>query len=286
MNIGIIGLGLIGGSLGRAIIKKTDNVVFGRDISPQVMLNAQLLDAYNFELTDADFIKLDMLIIAVYPSAFKSVLSEVAPKLKAGAIVADIAGTKRLVVEAMQEAKQAYPELQFVATHPMAGREFWGVEHSTAGLFEKASVLLLPVHTDILELTEVKELFEAIGFSNIVVTDDKTHDRIIAYTSQLAHIVSSSFVKSPTAEEHNGFSAGSFRALTRVARLNANMWTELMLENSDNLVYEIDTIIKNLQDYRSALADGDGEKLHSLLEDGNAKKEMIEKATRVWKRNQ
>lgn len=285
MNIGIIGLGLIGGSLGRSLIKNTSHTVYGYDISGETMLKAELLNAVHQRLTEEDYINLDILIIALNPRAFEKVLAETVKKLKDGAIVMDIAGNKHRIVEAMRRAAKRYPEIKFIATHPMAGREFWGINHSVAGLFEKASVLMIPVHTDIKQLVTVKRLLLDLGVLSVIMTNEIVHDKMIAYTSQLAHIVSSSYVKSPSAEAHNGFSAGSFRDLTRVAKLNAPMWAELMTDNRENLVKELDIFIKNLKEYRAALAEGDEERLLRLLEEGNLKKELIEKATREWKRN-
>lgn len=285
MKIGIIGLGLMGASFGKAIIKNTSHTVYGADIDDSVMLKAELVGAINFPLENSAYGEIDVLCIAVYPRSFEVVLTPILPKLKSGAVVIDLSGNKRAVALAMQKAKAAHPQLEFIATHPMAGREFWGVEHSTCGLFEKSSLIMIPIHTDIEKLTEIKELFTEIGVASVVISDAETHDRIIAYTSQLAHIASSSFVKSPTAPLHNGYSAGSFRDLTRVARLNADMWTELMIDNGDNLVPEIDGLIARLKEYRDALKNNDEKTLFKLLEDGNVKKEEIEKATRSFKRN-
>lgn len=286
MNIGIIGLGLIGGSLARAISKKTLHTVWGYDINEETMLKAELLNAVSDKLSDDKYKELDLLIIALTPRAFSTVLDEVSPKLKDGTVVIDIAGNKRVVVDAMRKKSAEYPRLRFIASHPMAGREFWGINHSTPTLFEKASVLMIPVCCDIRNMVTVKSLFLDVGFASVVMTNEIVHDRMIAYTSQLAHVISSSYVKSPAAENHDGFSAGSFRDLTRVARLNSAMWSELMLDNSDNLIKELDIFIKNISDYRDALACRDEEKLKALLEDGNAKKEIIEKNTREWKKSQ
>lgn len=285
MNVGIIGLGLMGASFGKTLIKKTNHVVYGSDISELTMVKAELLSCITYRLTESDYAKLDILVIAVYPRAFEEVLNATLPRLKSGATVIDLGGIKRPVVAAMERAKKQREDIQFVATHPMAGREFWGVDHSVSGLYEKSSVLLMPVHTDIESLTMLKGVLLEIGVTDVVVTDAARHDEIIAYTSQLAHLLSSSYIKSPTAAFHDGYSAGSFRDLTRVAKLNATMWTELMTDNSDNLVKEVDVLIQNLTDYRDALSKKDEDKLFSLLSDGNAKKETIEKSTRAYKKN-
>ncbi|HKL74053.1 MAG TPA: prephenate dehydrogenase [Clostridia bacterium] len=283
MNIGVIGLGLIGGSLARAF-KKAGNTVFGYDISQQTMLKAELLEAYTKPLDKDNYNQLDLLIIAVYPRSFDNILQEVAPKLKDGAIILDIAGTKRVIVEAMKKASQQYPNLKFVATHPMAGKEFWGINHSSSSLFEKASLLVAPVKADIADLVKIKKAFVKIGVASVVMTNAELHDKRIAYTSQLAHLISSSYVKSPSALDHDGYSAGSFRDLTRVAKLNADMWSQLIFDNRDNVIKELDIFIDNITRFRNALCNNDEQQLNILLAEGNEQKVNVEKATREWKR--
>ncbi len=159
----------------------------------------------------------------------------------------------------------------------MAGIQFSGFKHSSAELFKGASMILAPKHNEeITVLDKLHKLLQSIGFSSFSLTNAENHDKIIAYTSQLAHVVSNAFVKSPTARNHHNYSAGSYRDLTRVAKLNENMWTELFVENSDNLINEIDILIESLTKYRSALADGDKELLCSLLSEGRARKEEID----------
>lgn len=269
MNIGIIGLGLIGGSLGRAIIKRTEHKVFGMDNDKETMLKAELLKAYDYVLNDDNISEMDIVILALPPHIACSVLDNIASKLKERAIVVDCVGNKRVVVGKMRSLSVIYPELIFIGGHPMAGREFSGVRHSTAGLFDNASMIFVPVSQDIASLQITKELFLEIGFKRVVMTTAEEHDRIISYTSQLAHVVSSAYVLSPTAESYLGFSAGSFRDMTRVARMNPDMWTELFIENKDNLVKELDEFIANLTEYRDLISAGDKEALRAKLDKGN-----------------
>lgn len=283
MNIGIIGLGLIGASLGRAVIKRTSHKVYAYDILPEVMLKAEMLDAYNEQLTDANAAELDMLIIALYPRVSAELIAKYAPKLKAGAVIIDCCGIKREIVGAMREVSKRHPDIAYIGGHPMAGREYSGVSHSTAGLFEKASMILVPVTADIETRSVVKEFFYELGFGTVVSTTAEYHDEMIAYTSQLAHIVSSAYIKSPAAAVHFGYSAGSFRDLTRVAKLNPDMWTELMMDNKDYLVKEIKVLENNLGKYREALLSGNEIELKELLSEGNRLKENIEKELRKQK---
>jgi len=276
MNIGIVGLGLMGASFGRTILKQNKGVVWGIDLDEQVMLKAELLGAINAPLDDKNILDVDLLIFALYTGEFNKIAENYVKKLKKGATVIDFCGNKRSVVTAMRELSVRYPDINFIGGHPMAGREFSGIDHSVTTLFNKASMLFVPVKCDIFCESELKNFFLSLGFERVVITDENTHDEIISYTSQLCHIVSNAFIKSPTAEKRAGFSAGSFRDLTRVARLNPEMWAELMTDNSDNLVKELDFLIASLNEYRNALSEGKREELKQLLKDGNDRKLMIE----------
>lgn len=281
MKIGIIGLGLIGGSLGRTIVKKREDEVYAFDISNKAMLDGKLLSAYHHQLGEENVSEMDMVIFCLYPNALEDALNKYCPLLKDGCIVLDCSGNKRRIVNQMQRLSKKFDNLNFISAHPMAGREFSGVTHSTINLFEKASMILVPVCQSIQVLSFVKEFTLSLGFGSVVITNAKEHDKIIAYTSQLAHIVSSSYIKSPTASQFMGFSAGSFRDMTRVARLSPEMWAQLTLDNADFLVEEIDNIIDNLSQYKLTLQQGDKEKMKQLLEEGNQKKLSCEKIRRT-----
>lgn len=278
MKIGIVGLGLIGGSLGRTIVNRTQHTVYAFDLDDNAMKTGALLKAYHEVLSDDNACEMDLMIFALYPKALKVALKEYCPKLKDGCVILDCCGNKRFVVEIMKELAFSFPALEFIGAHPMAGREFSGIKHSTATLYDRASMILVPVKADIRTLAFIKQFSLEIGFGSVVITSAEKHDEIIAYTSQLAHVVSSSYIKSPTAQQYLGFSAGSFRDMTRVARLSPEMWSQLMMENSDNLIREIAIMIEKLQEYSSALEKGDMEQLKALLADGNEKKLLAEKA--------
>ncbi len=280
MNIAIVGLGLIGGSLGRALSKKTEHTIFASDIDSKALSLGRLLSAYHKPLTKENIGQMDLVIFSLYPENLKISLEEFCPLLKKGAIVMDCCGNKRQVVCQMKNLAEKYPHLEFISSHPMAGREFSGVSHSTINLFDKASMILVPVKSSLKTTQSIKELSLSLGFSKVVITTAEEHDRIIAYTSQLAHLVSSSYMKSPTATSFMGFSAGSFRDMTRVARLSPEMWAQLTIENADFLVGEIDNIIKNLTEYKNALKNADKEEMRNLLADGNEKKLLSEKMRR------
>ena len=218
-----------------------------------------------------------MIIIALNLSPTLEVLDKICPYLKDGTIVTDICGVKRPIIKKMNELSKVYDNLKFCGVHPMAGREFSGISHSSANLFERAYIVLVPIYDDIEVLSILKEFYKSILAQDVQVCNAEYHDKMIAYTSQLAHIVSSSYIKDPSSSEHAGFSAGSFRDLTRVAKLNPNMWDELFVSNKDNLVGCIDNIIKELTLYRDSISN-EGEGLTQLLQEGVLKKELAEQA--------
>ncbi len=276
MTVGVVGLGLIGGSLAKAIKYNTDNTVIGYDIDENVILKAKLLGAIDDEMTEQKIPECDIIITGLYPEATKKYITENAKKFKKGAIVLDTCGVKTYVCEDMYRIAKENG-FTFVGAHPMAGLHLSGFEHSKVTMFSNASMLLVPSpNTGINELDTVRKLFSKIGFTNIQNTTPEEHDRIIAFTSQLAHVVSNAYVKSPSAKLHKGFSAGSYRDLTRVAKLNEVMWTELFLENRENLAFEVDTIIENLKQYSKALKENDAGMLEKLLRDGRICKEQID----------
>jgi prephenate dehydrogenase len=272
MNIGIVGLGLIGGSIAKAIKQNTEYTVYGIDIQESVVYKAKLLEAIDGPLTADALAICDIVILALYPKDTIGYLREHGGQLKEKALVIDTCGVKEaILVEALPIAEEY--GFQFIGAHPMAGIEFSGFEYSQKLLFKNASMILTPPTGTSIEVVDmVKRFWLNLGFTNVEITSPKKHDELIAFTSQLAHVVSSAYVKSPSALEHKGFSAGSYKDMTRVAKLNADMWTELFLLNSDHLVEEIDGLIERLGYYRDAIADGDEKSLRALLKAGTERK--------------
>ena len=275
MEIGLVGLGLIGGSLAKAISQNTDHTVYGFDLSEEVMAKAVLLDAIEQPLTDKILPHCDIIIVALYPQATIDYVKEHADLIKKGAIVIDCGGVKRIVCDQLIPLGEEKGFL-FMGGHPMAGLEHSGFAYAKKSLFNNASMVLCSTKGSIEDVEKIKDLFSAIGFTNFAITTPDDHDRKIAFTSQLAHVVSNAYIKSPTAMVHAGFSAGSYKDLTRVAKLNEHMWTELFLENPDYLAEEIDTLIENLQAYSRAIKDNDADTLCRLLRDGREKKAIID----------
>lgn len=273
MNIAIIGLGLIGGSYAKATKSRTLHTVYGFDLDTEVMMFARMTGAMDKALTDELLTECDLVITALRPGAALAWTREHAALLGKGrCTVVDICGVKRAVVGEMSRMAQENG-FQYIGGHPMAGKEAGGFVNSTENLFDGASMILTPdEHTDLKMLELLKNYFTDIGFAHLTFSTPDEHDRIIAYTSQLAHIVSGAYVKSPTAQKRRGFSAGSFRDLTRVARLDENMWTELMLDNREYLAEELRILIRNLTPYLEALEENDPEKLRAALREGRIAK--------------
>ena len=268
MQIGIVGLGLIGGSFARAIKEHTPHSVFAFDIDRSALLGATLVGAIDGELTDPQLQNTDLLLLSLYPQATVDFVKAHADAIRPGTIVVDCCGVKRPVCDALCDFAKQHG-FHFLGGHPMAGTQFWGFSHARASLFKGASMILTTNGvSDIGVLETVKRFFLSVGFETLTFTTADEHDKIIAYTSQLAHIVSNAYVKSPTALQRKGFSAGSYRDMTRVAKLNVEMWTELFLENRDNLGAELGLLIENLQAYKDALQRNDEPALRQLLQDG------------------
>lgn len=274
MTVGIVGLGLIGGSMAKAY-KEAGHRILATDIDLSVSDFAVMAGASDGVLTRENVASCELILLAVYPAAAAKYLKEHAPEIDKNAVVIDCCGIKREICEAGFRVAKEYGFL-FVGGHPMAGTHFSGFKYSRATLFKGAPMVLVPPVLDDMQMIDrVRGLLAAPEFGSFSVTTADRHDEMIAFTSQLAHVVSNAYVKSPTASMHKGFSAGSYKDLTRVAWLNAPMWAELFLDNRDYLMQEIDGLTAELQKYRDALAAGDGETLCALLEEGKKRKEEV-----------
>lgn len=273
MTIAVIGLGLIGGSICKAVKKYSDYICMGLDRDESVM-QAALQDNSIDSIINNNLNQADLVIICLYPDDIINFTRENINNFKHGAVVIDAGGIKTKVYD---ELKNVFKNsgADFIGAHPMAGREFSGYAYAQADLFAGASFIVTPYPETPQEKITLVELFaRKIGFVNFVVSNPQEHDKIIAYTSQLAHVVSNAYVKSETIKTQAGFSAGSFKDLTRVAKLNEYMWSQLMLENREYLMPELENIINNLQKYLHALESGDINNLRELLKDGSVIKEL------------
>ena len=276
MNIAIIGLGLIGGSLARTIKLHTAHTVYGCDLNETTIRQAFLLDAIDAELTDEKLRECDMVLVSLYPGAILEWVKAHAEEFKPGCLVIDCGGVKQRICEELVPLARG-GKWHFLGGHPMAGREFSGFRYAKDDLFDGASMILCTDGKDDPELLQrARDFFLDLGFRRVQFTDPRTHDEMIAYTSQLAHIVSSAYVKCPLAESHRGFSAGSFADMTRVARLNEGMWTELFFGNREALLPVVEDLVKRMTEYRDALRNEDQEAMLTLLREGRETKERLD----------
>lgn len=275
MTVGILGLGLIGGSLARAYALEGHRVLCAnRDES--MLSFAVLSGAVEAPLTSKNIAECDLILLAIYPDGSAAWLEQNACYIRKGTLVMDCCGIKREICRRCFPLAKEYG-FTFIGGHPMAGNQFSGFKYSRANLFEGAPMVLVPDRFDDIDLLDrAKQALSPCHFGSFSVTTAENHDRMIAFTSQMPHIVSNAFIKSPTALEHRGFSAGSYKDLTRVAWLNAPMWAELFLENREYTLSELDAFIASLRQYRKAIAENDENALIALLEEGKRRKEEVD----------
>ena len=258
--------------MAKSIKARTGHTVFGIARSEETLMMARMCGAIDAPLTDENLPQCDLILIAIRPAAAIEWVRRHAELISKSTVVVDLCGVKRVVVDGIAPIAEQYG-FAYIGGHPMAGKERGGFTSATEDLYVGASMILTPDRrTDMQLLEMLKAFFLDIGFASLTFSTPDEHDRIIAYTSQLAHIVSSAYIKSPEAQRRRGFSAGSFRDMTRVARLDEDMWTELFLDDADYLTKEVGELIHHLTEYQEALQARDAEKLHALLKDGREKK--------------
>lgn len=275
MNVGILGLGLIGGSLVRAYAK-AGHKVYAWDKDSSILGFAKLAGVVHETLDEKSISTCDLILLAIYAEASVKWLEENANLIAKSALVIDCCGVKRSVCERCFPIAEKYGFV-FVGGHPMAGSHNSGFKYSRSNLFQGAPMVLVPARLDDPELLQWAErLLEPCHFGSYSVTTADEHDKMIAFTSQMPHIISNGYIKSPTAMQHKGFSAGSYKDLTRVAWLNPNMWAELFLSNKENVLYELDTFIDSLQKYRDALINENEDVLIALLDEGRMLKQEVD----------
>lgn len=275
MTVGIVGLGLIGGSFAKAYAEAGETVL-AFDANRSVLDFAVMSGAVSEELTEENISGCDLILIAVYPGTAIDWLRQMANRIDKNTVVMDCCGTKRVVCAACFPIAAEHG-ITFLGGHPMAGNHNSGFKYARSNLFHNAPMVIVPPNFDDIRLLDrAKELLSPAGFGRISVTTAEEHDEMIAFTSQLAHVVSNAYIKSPTAKRHKGFSAGSYKDMTRVAWLNPTMWAELCMENGDHLLQELDGLMESLAAYRDAIARNDEETLRLLLEEGKNRKEEVD----------
>jgi len=275
MIVGIVGLGLISGSMAKAYAEARHTVlVWNRNRT--ILDFAMLEGVVSAPLDDENMGSCDLLLVGLPPEATIAWIQAHAHTIAPKTVVIDLCGTKRVVCSACFPLAQQYG-FTFVGGHPMAGTHNSGYKYAKSTLFKGAPMVLVPPEGYDMDLLDTcKQLLAPAGFGKLSVTTAEAHDRMIAFTSQMCHVVSNAYIKSPTARSHKGFSAGSYKDLTRVAWLNADMWAELMLENRDFMLQEMDVLLANLQAYRDAIAADSFSDLRQLLQEGKEIKEEVD----------
>ena len=275
MNVGVLGLGLIGGSLARAYAKN-GHTVYAAEKNDNMLEFAQLAGVVSGRLNAETIPSCDLILPAVYAGASVQWLEENAKFIRKDTLVIDCCGIKKQICEFGFRLARQYG-FTFIGGHPMAGSHFSGFKYSRSNLFQGAPMVLVPpVFDDPMLLERAKEALKPCNFGSFSVTTAQTHDETIAFTSQMPHIVSNAYIKSPTAQSHKGFSAGSYKDLTRVAWLNPPMWAELFLSNKENILKELDYYISSLTEYKNAIETNDEAELIRILDEGRRCKEEVD----------
>lgn len=278
---GIVGLGLIGGSAAKALRAYADCRIFGADANKQT-LDAALHDGVlTGELTHETIPFCDWILVALYPVDTVKWVEKHADFIGRETVLIDLCGIKRSVCAGIIPLAKAHG-FTYIGGHPMAGVARFGYFNADKDLFRGASMLLMPEETPDMALkARLMELFRTMGFGFLKWTQPDEHDRMIAYTSQLAHVLSSAYAQSPSSVRHIGFSAGSLRDMTRVATLKVDMWAELFMENREYLAEEVEALCARLHSYANALRKDDITAVSKLLQQGcDAKRHMEEEEAR------
>ena len=275
MKVGILGLGLIGGSLARAYALEGHSV-YAAEQNERMLSFAMLAGAVHGKLDEETISRCELILLAIYPDGSASWLERNARLISPDALVIDCCGIKQEICRRCFPLAEEFG-FTFVGGHPMAGSQFSGFKYSRADLFEGSPMVLVPPVFDNMQLLDrVKKALEPCHFGRFSVTTAQDHDKMIAFTSQMPHILSNAFIKSPTAINHKGFSAGSYKDLTRVAWLNPQMWAELFLENKEHVLFELNYYIESLKAYSDAIEADDMERLVALLDEGKKRKEQVD----------
>lgn len=274
MKIAVVGMGIIGGSYCKAIKKYTDHYVVGINRSPLPLQKAFDCGAIDKIGTVEDLSDVDLIILGIYPAAAVEFVRANGDKIKTGAIVTDTSGIKTEICQTLVDLSHKH-NFTFVGVHPMAGKEKNGFDVSEADLYKNASCIIVPCGADEKAVKLVADFNLSLGFGGIKITDPEEHDRMIAFTSQLPHVLACAYVLSPNCVNHKGFSAGSYRDVSRVANINAELWSELFLDNKEPLIKELDILIQNINSLTTAIKKGDKKEIISLLEKGHQIKEGL-----------
>lgn len=274
MNIAVIGMGIIGGSFCKALKKYTDHYVIGINRTQATLQEAYDCGAIDEMGDEKSLGKADVVIMAVYPQAAIDYIEKNGKYIKKGCIVTDSSGIKAEICPQMTALAKKY-DFEFVGSHPMAGKEINGFGASDSELYRGASYIVVPCEASDKAVKTLCDLALEINFGGIKLSTPEEHDKMIAFTSQLPHVLACSYVLSPCCINHKGFSAGSYHDVSRVANINAKLWSELFLENKEPLISELDLLIENINKITDAIKREDKAGIEALLEKAHQTKEAL-----------
>ena len=267
-------MGLIGGSLAKAVKENLNARVYAYDHNILSLETTKSEGVIDGELNSSVLPLCDLVVLCLYPNDIIRYVDEHKNLFAPNCCIIDFGGIKRKIIS---ECKAILSDttVNFIGCHPMAGREVSGYQHSLESLFRGRSMIMVPDDAPAELVEQLQIFFKVIGVGKIIITTAENHDKVIAFTSQLAHVLSNAYVKSPRALQHKGYTGGSFQDLSRVAKLNAKMWTELFMVNRDFLIEEIEILITHLSEYSNALREENENELYRLLKEGSDIKERL-----------
>ena len=278
----IVGLGLIGGSYAEGLKKAGFEVgaVTRSRSTLDFALQKGIIDSGSIEV-ERDYVSLfDIVVFALYPHVLLSWIEEHQDCIKPGALLTDVTGVKRAVVYSVQQMLR--PDLEFVGAHPMAGREVYGVENADSAIFRGANYIVTPTEVNSERaLQACEDLGRALGFGNITRLSPERHDEMIGFLSQLTHCIAVALMNSKESHHLVDFTGDSFRDLTRIARINDGMWSELFMLNRDELLSQMDLFSEKFGELRNALAEGDTEKMREMMRISTERRSYFDKGKKV-----
>jgi prephenate dehydrogenase len=276
MNIGIVGLGLIGGTYAKAL-KQYNYTIYGIDVDSETIDYALKNNIVDFATTNPkEYLKeLDVVFLCLYPQATISFINKYMMSFKKGAIISDVVGVKRYIIDNIDFNYNE--DIEFVFSHPVAGREKIGIKYSDKDIFQDSNFVITPIEKNSEKaLNLIETLAKQMGFKNVSRISDKEHDEIIAYTSQLTHAIAISLVNSDHFSGNTGLFIGdSYKDLTRIAMINEDLWSELFIKNKDFLLQKINNFEEELDILKNALNKKDKEKLKELMVNSTNKRRSI-----------
>lgn len=276
-NITIVGLGLMGGSYALALRELNPKKIYAVDINECALTTGKSMGLIDDGFTDAKIplAESDLVILCVYPQLVKKFIKENINNFKKGVIITDVTGIKSEFTEEVNELLRE--DIDFVFGHPMAGREYSGVEYASKEIFKGANYIITPTERNKEEnIKLIEDIAKEIGFKNVQRVSPKTHDKLIGFTSQLPHVIAVSLVNSDNSGLDIGkFTGDSYRDLTRIARINTKLWSELFIGNRENLISEIEEFEKNIREVKNAILNKDLEALGKVLDRASKKREEM-----------